>query len=208
MKRADRRQVLLGAGAVSTSVLAGTASSQAADQTARQAGAGPQISEDGWDADSPPGLDFLFEARVKLHLPATSVGQTPGGNRVIFFVKEGIFEGPLLRGRVVPNSGADWITIRPDGSGILDVRFCLETHDNALLYLHWHGRYWAPAEHAAYALDVEKPDDPAGAWRYYFRTAPQFETSDPRYAWLNNIVAVSKSRTGDGGPIHRVFAVL
>lgn len=29
----------------------------------------------------------------------------------------------------------------------------------------------------------------------------------PRYAWLNNIVAVTKSRTGDGEPIHRVFAV-
>jgi hypothetical protein len=58
-----------------------------------------------------------------------------------------------------------------------------------------------------YALDVAKPDDPAGAWRHDFRAAPQFETADSRYAWLNNIIAVTKSRTGDGGPIHRVFAV-
>ena len=164
-------------------------------------------NEADWDADSPPGLEFLFEARVQLHLPPMDVGPTPDGNRAIFLVKGGTFKGPRLHGRVVPDSGADWVRIRPDGSGVLDVRFCLETHDHALLYLHWHGRFWSAPEDADYALDLEKPDDPAGAWRYYFRTAPQFETSDLRYAWLNNIIAVTKSRTGDGGPIHRVFAV-
>jgi hypothetical protein len=129
------------------------------------------------------------------------------GDRVIFMVKEGTFEGPHLRGHLVPDSGADWIRIRPDGTGMLDVRFCLETHDNALLYLHWQGRYWAAPEDAEYAFDVEKPDDQKGAWRYYFRTAPLFETSDPRFTWLSNIVAVSKSRTGDGAPINRVNTV-
>jgi Protein of unknown function (DUF3237) len=161
----------------------------------------------GWDANSPPELQFLFEARVKLHLPVMDVGPAPEGQRVIFFIKGGEFEGPHLRGRVVPNSGADWVRIRPDGSAHLDVRFCLETHDNAMLYLYWQGRFWAKPENAQYAQDIEKPDDPAGAWRYYFRAAPQFETGDSRYAWLNNIVAVTKSRTGDGCAIHRVFSV-
>lgn len=164
-------------------------------------------SEKDWDADSPPELEFLFEARVKLHLPAMDLGHTPDGNRVIFLIKGGTFDGPILRGRVVPDAGADWIRIRPDGTGVLDVRFCLETYDNALLYLQWNGRFWSKLDDAEYALDLEKPDDPAGAWRYYFRAAPQFETSDPRYAWLNNVISVTKSRTGDGGPIHRVFAV-
>lgn len=166
-----------------------------------------KTKETDWDADSPPSLEFLFEARVKLHVPAMDVGPTPDGNRIIFMVKGGTFEGPHLSGHVVPDSGADWISIRPDGSGVLDVRFCLETHDGALLYLFWQGRFWSAPEDAAYALDVTKPDDPSGAWRYYFRTAPFFETSDPRYNWLNNIVCVTKSRTGDGGPIHRFFAI-
>ncbi len=166
-----------------------------------------KLNDADWDADSPPGLEFLFEARVQLHLPAMEVGEMSDGSRVIFRVKGGTFDGPHLRGRVVPDSGADWIRIRPDGSGLLDVRFCLETHDNALLYVYWQGRFWSAPEDAEYAFDVEKPDDPAGAWRYYFRTAPLFETSDPRYKWLNNIVSVTKSRTGDGGPIHRCFAV-
>lgn len=160
-----------------------------------------------WDPESPPELEFLFEAQVQLHLPAMDIGSMADGQRLIYFIKGGTFDGPLLRGRVIPDAGADWIRIRPDGSGLLDVRFCLETHDNALLYVHWQGKFWCEPENVEYAFDVEKPDDPAGAWRYYFRTMPQFETGDERYAWLNNIVAVSKSRTGDGGPIHRVFAV-
>lgn len=82
----------------------------------------PKRSSAGWDANSPPELEFLFEARVKLHLPAMDVGPTPDGQRVIFFIKGGEFEGPRLRGRVMPDAGADWIRIRPDGSSQLDVR--------------------------------------------------------------------------------------
>lgn len=159
------------------------------------------------DPQAAPELEFLFEARVSLHLPPLDVGQGPEGHRLIYLVKGGTFEGPRLRGRVVPDAGADWVRVRPDGSFHLDVRFCLETDDGAMLYLHWLGRFWAESEALDYALDLEKPDDPAGAHRYYFRAAPEFETGDPRYAWLNKVVAVTRSRTGDGGVIHRVYAV-
>jgi predicted ester cyclase len=151
--------------------------------------------------------EFLFEARVRLyHLPI-DVGPGPEGHRGIFVVEGGTFEGPRMRGKVLPNSGADWARLRPDGTWHLDVRFALQTDDGAVLYLHWHGRFHASPEYRDYALDLQKPDDPAGAHRYYFRAAPEFETSDSRYAWLNGIVAVTKSRTGGGGVIHRVFAV-
>ena len=152
-------------------------------------------------------FEFLFEARVKLELPAMQIGAGPEGYRVVYFVKGGTFAGPRLNGRVVPASGADWVRIRSDGSSHLDVRFCLETDDGALLYVHWHGRFTVDAEHADYARDLAKADDPDGADRYYFRAAPEFETADERYSWLNGIVAVTKSRTGDGGVIHRVFAI-
>ena len=204
-----RRKLIIGAGLASATTLAGGANSDIERASTENASAIDERppSPVGWDPDAPPSLEYLFEARVKLHLPPLETGRMSDGSRVIFLVKNGTFEGPRLRGRVVPDSGADWIRLRPDGTGVLDVRFCLETHDNALLYVFWKGRFWAPPEHAEYELDVPKPDDQEGAWRYYFRTAPKFETSDSRYQWLNYIVAVSKSRTGDGGPIHRVFAV-
>ena len=147
----------------------------------------------------------MFEARVKLEV--IDIGDGPEGNRTIHFVKGGRFEGPKLKGMVVLNSGADWVKQRKDGGFHLDVRFCLETDDGALLYLSWHGRFYAAPEELEYAADQSKADDPAGAGHFHFRTAPEFETADPRYAWLNNIMAITKSRTGDGGVIHRVFAV-
>lgn len=150
--------------------------------------------------------EFLFEARVRLAEP-THVGQTPEGYRMIVNVLGGRFDGPKLSGEIISNSGADWSRIRPDGSGALDVRMCIKTDDGAMIYVHWHGVMTFAPDDQAYALDFAKPDDAAGASRYYFRTCPRFETGDDRYAWLNGLVAVSKSRTGDGGVIHRVFAV-
>jgi hypothetical protein len=148
----------------------------------------------------------LFEARVPLESPI-DVGATPDGQRMIFVVKGGRFDGPRLRGEVMAHSGADWARIRPDGVGDLDVRMCLQTDDGARIYVHWRGLMVAAPEHLDYALDFAKPDDPAGAHRYYFRTNPRFETGDERYGWLNRLLAVSVSRTGDNGVVHRVFAL-
>jgi hypothetical protein len=106
--------------------------------------------------------EFLFEARVTLTAPL-NIGATPEGQRGIFFVAGGRFEGPRLSGEVIPMSGADWSRIRPDGSGALDVRMCLRTSDDALMYVHWHGVMRAEPDQLAYALDFAKADDPAGA---------------------------------------------
>ncbi len=150
--------------------------------------------------------DFLFEAQVELADPI-HLGPTPDGHRMIVGVLGGRFEGPKASGEVLPGSGADWARIRSDGVGALDVRMTLRTDDEALIYVYWQGLMVFAPEEQDYALDFAKGDDPAGADRYYFRTAPRFETADERYTWLNKIIAVTKSRTGGGGVIHRVFAV-
>lgn len=151
--------------------------------------------------------EFLFEMSVALAEPIR-IGKTPDGYRMIINIVGGRFDGPKLSGEVMPMTGADWTRIRSDGAGAIDVRMCFKTNDGAVIYGHWHGLLVVEKDHQSYALDFAKADDPDGASRYYFRTAPQFETADARYAWLNQIVAVSKSRTGNGGVIHRVFAIL
>ena len=83
----------------------------------------------------------------------------------------------------------------------------LRTDDGALIHAHWHGVMVFAPENQAYALDFSKTDDPQGADRYYFRASPRFEVGEERYAWLNNLICVTKSRTGDGGVIHRVFSI-
>lgn len=150
--------------------------------------------------------EFLFEARVKLAEPI-HVGPTPEGQRMIVTVEGGQFAGPSIKGEIVPHSGADWARIRSDGSGALDVRMTLKTDDEVHIYVHWHGLMAFDPADQDYALDFGKPDDPGGADRYYFRASPRFETATPKYDWLNRIIAITKSRTGDGGVVHRVFAV-
>ena len=60
------------------------------------------------------------------------IGATPNGDRRIDPVAGGRFEGPKLRGIVLPG-GADWIIGRPDGSTSLDMRIVLETDDGAAI---------------------------------------------------------------------------
>src|SRR3990172_12725545 len=67
-----------------------------------------------------PRFELLCEMTAQLE-PPQMVGQTPQGNRQIFYVQSGTFTGPRLKGDVLPGGG-DWFLVRPDGVGELDVR--------------------------------------------------------------------------------------
>ena len=67
-----------------------------------------------------PQLEFLFEVSVDVTSPLT-IGQTPHGYRRIAHITGGSFEGPRLKGKILPGGG-DWLLVRPDGVGELDVR--------------------------------------------------------------------------------------
>ena len=56
--------------------------------------------------------ELLFEMTLQV-APATAVGATPLGRRYIAYVTGGTFEGPRLKGRVLPGGG-DWVIQRPD----------------------------------------------------------------------------------------------
>ena len=46
--------------------------------------------------------------------PPQRLGAVPHGTRVIAPITSGTFEGPRLRGKVLPGGG-DWTLLRPDG---------------------------------------------------------------------------------------------
>ena len=54
--------------------------------------------------------------------------------------------------------------------------------------------------------DPAQPDVPHSD--YYIRIAPVFETADPRYAWLNGVLAVGCGHRTATGIRHSVFAIL
>ena len=80
-------------------------------------------------------VDFLFSITAGTADPAPVVLPRAGGNLTIITVMSGTFEGPKIRGRVLPVAGGDWVSVRDDGSMRLDVRIVLETDDGALVYM-------------------------------------------------------------------------
>jgi|SRR5689334_13965394 len=131
------------------------------------------------------------------------IGAVPRGTRVTALIASGHFEGPRLRGKVLPGSG-DWTTLRGDGVLELDLRFTLETDDGALIHMTSFGLRHGPPEVIA-ALARGEIVDPS---TYYFRTTPRFDTGHPKYAFLNRLVAVSSADRRPEGPIYTIHEIL
>jgi hypothetical protein len=145
----------------------------------------------------------LFKIEIHLH-PVQEVGATPLGQRRVVPVSGGHFEGERLRGTILPHAGSDWLLGRADGSFQQDVRLTLQTDDCALVLMSYRGVRHATAEVTARLARGEHVD----RREYYLRTAPFFETSAVRYAWLNTIVAVGVGERLPNGATYEVFEVL
>jgi hypothetical protein len=129
--------------------------------------------------------EFLCRVEVTLE-PARELGATPLGRRRIIGITGGTFSGPRLTGKILPG-GADWQVIRADGAAYLDARYTLETDDGALIYVNNKGYRHGPKDVIERMARGEEVD-PA---LYYMRATPWFETSAPRYAWLNRTICVA-----------------
>jgi len=122
--------------------------------------------------------------------PTQDIGAGPGGTRVTFPITGGSFEGERLRGNVLPG-GDDWTLLRGDGVLDLDLRVTLETDDGALIHMTFQG-----------IRDDGAPEAP------YFRTLPRFEAAEPKYSFLNRLLAVGTGEIGAGGPVHVIEEIL
>jgi hypothetical protein len=118
---------------------------------------------------------------------AEEIGSTPHGKLSIFPIIGGSFEGERLRGKVLAGGG-DWVTARADGTFELDLRVTLETEDGALIHMT--------------ATGVRNDTN------HYLRTLPRFETAEPKYAFLNRLLAVGIGEIGPEGPVHAIEEIL
>jgi hypothetical protein len=146
---------------------------------------------------------LLMTLQVAVATPQ-SIGAVPTGTRRTAPLSGGQFEGPRLRGIVLPGGSADWQLLRADGVLEMDLRVTLQTGDGALIALRSFGLRHGPPEVIA-AIARGETVDPG---TYYFRTTPRFETSDPRYAFLNRIVAVATGDRRKEGPIYTIHEVV
>lgn len=132
-----------------------------------------------------PTLELIFEAKVTLD-PVQELGITTYGKRRIIPITGGTFQGANIKGVVLPG-GADWQTVRSDGTADLEARYTLKTDDGVLIYIQNKGVRHAKPEVLARLAKGEKVDPK----EYYMRTAATFEVADGKYAWLNKIVVIS-----------------
>ncbi|GAB1315646.1 Feruloyl esterase [Madurella fahalii] len=115
-----------------------------------------------------PRLSYLGTANITI-APPIPVGPGPFGNRNIFAVTGGRFDGPRITA-TVPAVGGDWSLGDPTaGNFYADVRYQMHTADGADILVEANG-----------------PQQPEGVVNIRVR----FETGHPAYSWLNSVVSV------------------
>ncbi len=128
--------------------------------------------------------DFLCTLSVEVG-ELVSLGFGPLGERRRVDILGGTFEGPRMKGTVVP--GADWQLLRKDGVLELDARYALRDASGALVHVLSQGMRHGPPDVMARLARGENVD----ASSYFFRSVMRFETSAPALEFLNRTIAVA-----------------
>lgn len=134
---------------------------------------------------SPPKLELVFELHAQLGAPIV-LGQFTGGTtRRIIPVTGGTFDGPRIKGKVLPG-GADHQVIHADGFTEVDAQYALETDRGETIHVRNTGMRHGPPELIAKLNAGETVDQS----QIYFRTAPVFDTAAPRLQWMRRALFI------------------
>ncbi len=138
----------------------------------------PQNAEPaGYSASS----EFLARVTIAIDVPQI-VGPTPDGIRVTWNAVSGSVVGPKLNAKIL--QAADWMQLRTDGIGSVDVKAMLETVDGARIMAFYTGIIeWGEDGYQDF-LDKNYPKT-LRVW-----TSPRFLTNDSKYTWLNRLQCV------------------
>jgi len=137
-------------------------------------------------AQQEPTLEFAFEEIVTLG-QALSPGDTAQGGRLIIPITGGTFEGPGIKGVVVPG-GWDWQLRRTDGCTEVEADYFLRTDDDVLINI------------------VNKGVICMGEGAGPVRTHPVFEAPKGKYDWLskNAFVGTLELAPPEHGPAVKI----
>ena len=122
--------------------------------------------------------DATFLGACTIQLRKEVVGVMADGLRVNWRFVEARFVGPVLEGAFLPGA-ADWMRIRPDGVGIVQVIGCIETRTGARVSTSYGGVVDLGRD--GYARVLRGESDPLPP----FVGAPTYATADKELEWLN-----------------------
>src|SRR5438094_10236179 len=115
---------------------------------------------------------LLMMMHVNVATPQ-NIGAVPHGTRRTAPLSGGDFEGPRLRGTVLPGGSADWLLLRADDVLEMDLRVTLRTDDGALIYMRSIGLRHEPHDDFATIARVEAADPEAA----FFNPMPGLQTA-------------------------------
>lgn len=128
-----------------------------------------------------PELEYVVTLHVTLG-QAFQVGDTGKGTRTVIPITGGTFEGPNIKGEVLPG-GADY-QMQLDGRTEIEAIYCIRTDDGVSIHVRNCG--------------IIKMGD-----GMYFRCAPRFEApKDSKYAWMNECLFLCQPGFGEPGGIN------
>jgi hypothetical protein len=149
-----------------------------------------------------PSLTLVYRLEAVLGEPLDFGGVSQRHRRIVPQIG-GSFEGPDVKGKLLPGASADWQIVLPDGTALGDIRYTLQTDDGALLYVQSQGVRHGSAEVLARLGRGEDVD----ASEYTFRTSTQIETASRELAWLNKGVFISVGGRLQAGVIYETYLV-
>ena len=150
--------------------------------------AAPAASQPAPPTANVPSLEFAFSEHVTLGEPI-KVGKTGLGDRNIVPITGGTFEGPGIKGTIIPG-GWDWQLARPDGCLQIKADYMLKTDDGAVINVINQGLFCRSPNGA--------PSLP--------RTVAMFEPPVGKYEWLGKSAFVGTIEpAGAGGGINIRF---
>jgi hypothetical protein len=141
---------------------------------------GPTISAENPTPAETPSLEYIMTVKATIE-PAVEMGKTPEGQRRVIPISGGTFDGPGLKGSIMPG-GEDWQLVREDGTMLLDARYWLRTDDGAIIRVH-----------NAVTISAQAASDQKPASRYV-RSSVKFEAPVGKYDWLNKAIFVGTLR--------------
>ena len=150
-----------------------------------------------------PELEFLFEVTATLD-PPQELGKTKYGIRRIINITGGTVVGPKIKGEVL-RGGADWQTVREDGTADLTAKYSLKTDDGVIIFVENTGIRTAPKEVLA---RLSKGEDVPPS-EYYMRTTAKMEVAaGSKYDWLNKSVIISTGMRRANSVVIHFYRVL
>jgi hypothetical protein len=124
-----------------------------------------------------PTLEWVMTVKATIDA-AIEMGKTPNGQRRVIPISGGSFEGPAIKGVVMPG-GEDWQLVREDGTTLLDAQYALRTEDGTIIRVH-----------NAVLVSQQPAQGESKTPTRYTRSSVKFEAPIGKHDWLNKAVFV------------------